>query len=327
MSQTKKSWNGRGRPKKGFDNIKETKFQNNNISEEQVSRGRPKKVRKIDDSINTQIDSHKKSVAKLEKVNNEISKWIGISTFSSEKIEQSNWGSTDFEFNNNQKADNFARIILICSMVFFILALWKAFVSNQRSFAELQIRELSRIQADQIEPLDNMDEWQENIDESVIVNSEENNEVNDELTIDDNNENIITDTSYTENYAFSDDIQIIQNFYGYINILDFSNINASVDKYLKNSDVFRTYFSQNRLTNFINKISNNWLSISNIQLESGDENSTRYYLYDISYQLKDSWEYIQEQRESAIVKRNDQYLIWSIRCVTTWCSKMPFFQK
>lgn len=327
MSQTKKLWNGRGRPKKWFNSIKETKLQNNNTSEEQVSRGRPKKIRKIDDSINTQIDSHKKSVAKLEKVNNEISQWIGISSFSSRKIEQSSWDSTDFEFNSNQKADNFARIILIGSMVFFILALWKAFVSNQHSFAELQIRELSRAQTDQTTQLDDIDEWYENIDENVTVNSEENNEVNDEITVYENNGNTTTDTPYIENYAFSDDIQIIQNFYGYINILDFTNINASVDKYLKNSDVFRTYFSQNRLTNFINKISDNWLSISNIQLESGDENSTRYYLYDVSYHIKESWEYIQEQRESAIVKRNDQYLIWSIRCVTTWCSKMPFFQK
>jgi hypothetical protein len=39
-----------------------------------VGRGRPKKVRKIDDSINTKIDMQRKSVAQLERVNKEIEK-------------------------------------------------------------------------------------------------------------------------------------------------------------------------------------------------------------------------------------------------------------
>ena len=33
------------------------------------------------------------------------------------------------------------------------------------------------------------------------------------------------------------------------------------------------------------------------------------------------------EREAAIVNRNDKELIGSLKCVTTWCSKMPFFQK
>jgi hypothetical protein len=66
----------------------------------------------------------------------------------------------------------------------------------------------------------------------------------------------------------SNDQTLIYNFYNYINELDYDHINASVDKYLRNSDVFRTYFTQNWLSRFKNKVNNNGLNISNINLKS-----------------------------------------------------------
>jgi|GEM_PF-5301432 len=33
----------------------------------------------------------------------------------------------------------------------------------------------------------------------------------------------------------------------------------------------------------------------------------------------------EEQREAAIIDRNDKELIGSLRCTNTGCSKMPFF--
>ena len=50
-----------------------------------------------------------------------------------------------FEFNTNQKADNFALIILICSMLFFMLALGKTFLVRNNSLADLEIKDLSDI--------------------------------------------------------------------------------------------------------------------------------------------------------------------------------------
>lgn len=331
MSQTKKQVNGRGRPKKWFDSIKETKSVDtatNGVS----SRGRPKKVRKIDDSINTKIDSQKKSIAKIEKANEEISKWIWVQNFSTKKIEKSNWDLNSFEFNTNQKADNFALIILICSMLFFMLALGKTFLVRNNNLADLEIKDLSDITQIINNPeVENVPDDEfipentqtveyigENIEGSNVYEDDENPwYVESEIYVPEN----------VDNSVAGSDSEILHSFYNHINNLDFSDINASVDKYLKNSDVFRTYFSQNRLTHFSDKISENGLSISNINLKSGDENSTRYYLYNVTYQLKETWEIVEEEREAAIVKRNDQYLIWSLRCVTTWCSKMPFFQK
>jgi hypothetical protein len=33
----------------------------------------------------------------------------------------------------------------------------------------------------------------------------------------------------------------------------------------------------------------------------------------------------QEEWETAIITKNEKKLIGSLRCTTTWCSKMPFF--
>ena len=77
MTQTKKQSIGRGRPKKSFNNT--SKKVEIEVSQNDVVipvRGRPKKSRRIDDSINTKIDNQKKSIAKIQKENDRISNQI-----------------------------------------------------------------------------------------------------------------------------------------------------------------------------------------------------------------------------------------------------------
>ena len=312
MAQTKKQVNGRGRPKKWFTSQKVS----NTDTVENNLRGRPKKVRKIDDSINTKIDNHKKSVSKIEKDNERISQQLHTEKLSSKQIERQNVKTNDdkIESNIHKNADHFSLVILVLAILFFIFAVWKTFFFNRIDADDLEIKEI----------------WEttENIDENISENSVENNEwENQNRDIQESEPEYVAE-NYDSNVWSPDenDVQIINSFYNSVNELNFTDINNSVDKYLKNSDTFRTYFSQNWLTRFRNKISENWITVSNIVLKSWDGNSTRYYNYTLNYQLKDSDNSYQEERELAIVKRNDKLQIGSIRCVTTWCSKMPFFQ-
>lgn len=324
MPKTKNQSNGRGRPTKWFNLVKEKKLQDE--TNKNAGRGRPKKVRKIDDSINTKIDIQRKSVAQLEKANKEIERNLWDCKLTSSNRQKAEFDMENTGFSNDKRADNFSLIVLICAMLFFIFALGKTFL-YKTTLAEIKIHELINHQNtatdeiwEQSEYVDEYNEWWD----AVELSNEENISTNEDIEIWTNDElvenNLNTDIQ-------SNDHTIIYNFYRYINDLDYTNINSSVDKYLKNSDVFRTYFTQNRLSRFREKINSNGLSINNINLVSWDENSTRYYSYTIHYELAESGEGFDEDWELAIVNRNGEYLIGSIRCVTTWCSKMPFFQK
>lgn len=325
MPQTKKQSNGRWRPTKSFNLVKNEKL--HDWSNQTASRGRPKKIRKIDDSINTKIDNQKKSISQLEKMNKEIEKQLWDCNISYRTAKWSSIDMDNFVYDDNRRADNTSLIVLICAMMFFIFALWKTFL-YKTTMAEIRIHELMNSQ-NMVNVENNEWDWYENMDE---INEEEiiNNEewiINNDEGIVNNEEEIINNESNVAMDLQSNDQTLIYNFYNYINELDYDHINASVDKYLRNSDVFRTYFTQNWLSRFKNKVSNNGLNISNINLKSWDENSTRYYGYTVHYELAESGESFDEEWELAIVNRNGEYLIGSIRCVTTWCSKMPFFQK
>lgn len=327
MPKTKNQSNGRGRPTKWFNLVKEKKLQDD--TNKTVGRGRPKKVRKIDDSINTKIDMQRKSVAQLERVNKEIEKNLWWCKLASEYHKRSELNAENNEFSNDKRADNFSLVVLICAMLFFIFALGKTFL-YKTTLAEIKIHELinsqNTVEGEMWDTTEYVDEYVDEYNNSEAINEENNN-----WEYIENTDNTRVGNEVVENNLNSDlqsnDYTIIYNFYSYINDLDYTNINSSVDKYLKNSDVFRTYFTQNWLSRFRDKINSNGLSINNINLVSWDENSTRYYSYTVHYELAESGEGFNEDWELAIVNRNGEYLIGSIRCVTTWCSKMPFFQK
>lgn len=326
MPKTKNQSNWRGRPTKWFNLVKEKKLQDE--TNKNAGRGRPKKVRKIDDSVNTKIDIQRKSVAQLEKANKEIEKNIWDCKLASSNRQRVDFDMENSWFSSDKRADNFSLIVLICAMLFFIFALGKTFL-YKTTLAEIKIHELLNNQStvtdvtwDQDEYADEHNEWWDYVELSSDENVDTSYDGSAEIWVN----NVIAENNLDTNIQ-SNDQTLIYNFYNYINELDYDRINASVDKYLRNSDVFRTYFTQNWLSRFKNKVNENGLSIININLKSGDENTTRYYDYTIHYELAESGEGFDENWELAIVNRNGEYLIGSIRCVTTWCSKMPFFQK
>lgn len=317
-TKTKKEVISRWRPKKSFDSMPK---KSEDTEKKNIGRGRPKKERTIDDSVNTKINHKKKEISQLEKKNKEISESIKSSSFSTRTL------NTSYDTENKQ-ANNFTLCLLILSMMFFIFAVYKTFYVKPHLEDDLIITWQDSVQTMETT------EWNIDLQWSFwpsVWDLENSNGTETANTIGEDNKinsNVwnIDNWSNTLPWEIVSDETLIKNFYGYINNRDFNMMNSSVDQYLKSSNTFRTYFNQNWLNRYLDKLSQNKVFVSNIKKISGDENSTRYYSYDIKYVLKETSWLVTEQWEAAIVKRWDKTLIWSIRCITTWCSRMPFFQ-
>lgn len=299
MQKEKKSI-ARWRPQKTFDIFKK-KVEEESINKWKLWRWRPKKERKIDDSLNTQISSHTKDVSFIEKKNNEIHEKIK-NNFSCKRLDT----TKKTVINNNNDWDTFSFKILTITIIVVILAL----ITNGIA-TKIKLRNTNNINNT------------EKIKVSEMNNSEIVNNDNEQNIIE--RENIEIKVDNTENY--NDDEKLILAFYDEINSKNFSNLNWYVDSYLKSSNTYKTYYSSNWLTNFLWKL-NDWkIYVSNFEFIPNDKSASRHYTYDIKYILDWSSNIVQEKWEAAIINRWWKDFIWSLMCITTWCSKMPFFQK
>ncbi len=294
-TKTKTTNSGRWRPKKEFKaRIKNT------TPEVKRGRGRPKKNTAIKktDSVNTRISKHNKDIKKLSQDHKKIHLEIKNSSFSSKKIKKT----------ENKKSDRFALWLLIFSMLLFIFSLYKTFYLNTSHVNNLDAKNINE------EILINT--WDTVLikdvsKEDVVVEDIQSNEWEDE---------IIAIVEHTEQ-------NVINTFYEKINNKEFSKLPYLVDNYIKFSSVFKTYYTENWMWNFLSHLSNEKIYITNLEkLEwVTDKPGVEYYAYNIKYKLKNNNEMFEEEWKVAVVDKNDQKLIWSIQCVNTWCSKMPFF--
>lgn len=300
--ETKKN-QSRGRPKKDYWDLKNKIAQKTAENKWKVGRGRPKKEKKIDDSINTKISNHHKDISELEKRNNEIHSKIGKLTEFYESIP-------------NSKKEKYSKILLWFSIAFFVCAIVFAvvykliipslYVSDNLSFSELDNIETERTVNLQIWYNDQNGEFVE------IENIE----------IDNNNIGI----SQEETTVSNEYTDLIISFYDKINTRDFSSLSNMADNYLKKSDSFRTYYNANRLSKFLDKIAWNKVYVWWFKELPSTKPNVKNYWYVIKYKVDWDNNLTKEDWEIAIVNRNGENLIWSIMCVTTWCSRMPFFQ-
>lgn len=298
-----KKTQSRGRPKKDYWDLKNKIAQKAAENKWKLGRGRPKKEKKIDDSLNTKISNHHKDVNELEKKNNELHTIIKETT----KV---------YDDIPNSKNEKYSRIFLGFSMAFFICAIVFAITCKSVLPSLYKSDNLSTTTIDNINDEENISlqiwyndqNWEfievENIEieKNDLKNGQEDNSVDNEYT------------------------NLILSFYDKINNKDYSSLSAMTDNYLRKSDSFRTYYSENWLSKFLDKLEWNkiyvwWFK----ELESTKSNVKKYW-YIIKYKVKWNSELTREEREIAIVNRNDENLIWSIMCITTWCSRMPFFQ-
>ena len=115
--------------------------------------------------------------------------------------------------------------------------------------------------------------------------------------------------------------QIISQRYTAINKQDRNTAYTLIDPKLKQSSIFRTYFTQKRLNRFITNLNTNKIQITQLQ---NTETNSGVYIYTITYTLN-SQETFSETRNATIINKEGSEKIASLRCITSGCSRMPFF--
>lgn len=289
---TKTKNTSRGRPKKEF------KLKDNDTKVKR-SRGRPKKDKKIKetDSVNTRISKHKKDIKEISKKHEILHYDISNASFVNTKIEKeektTNW-------------DRFALGLLIFSMLLFIFSLYKVFYLNSH------------------EANNNKEKLYEIIEEQEYSFDMQNDE----------KENIVDKTEPQEKIVQQEikknidpKIKLIENFYETFNNKIFAELDNFADYYLWKSNLFTLYYTQFWSENFLDHLTNNKVYLLNIKQDQTDPTKPNvyYYTYDLKYKLKEDNQLFHETWKVAILDNEDWLKMWSMRCLTTGCSKMPFF--
>lgn len=318
METKKKS--SRGRPKKDYWELKSKIAQEAAENKWKLGRWRPKKQRNIDDSINTKISNHQKDVSVLEKKNKEIHEKIQANkVLENKKNLEIEW----YEKNS----EKYSKIALICSIIFCAFAIGYYFLSShQQNSNNLKLSELDSSDTINIEEdATKIQVWYN--DENWDFVEVENYEINNKVWDNDSWYASSDDKIIMQNEVDNSDVELIKLFYDKINNREFIELSKLTDRYLKNSDSYRTYFSSNWLNNFLDKIAGNKVFVWWFSEAISDKPNVKHYNYIVKYKLNNESDFRQENWKIAIVERNWEKLIWSIMCVTTWCSRMPFFQK
>lgn len=110
-------------------------------------------------------------------------------------------------------------------------------------------------------------------------------------------------------------------FYNAFNNKDTKQLFTLSDAALRETNTFNNYFTNNRINRFLWGLANNKVYISSIQ-KWETENQ---YVYTIKYKLQNLNTLFEEQRKVVFKEVEWIFRISSIRCINTWCSKLPFF--
>lgn len=133
-----------------------------------------------------------------------------------------------------------------------------------------------------------------------------------------NNENNKIEHTPTNPFEDNEKAKIIENFYWAI-INNKEDISTYVDTPLRRTDTFKIYFREKRLNSFIENIDPQSFSFTITSIDETKNEIT----YNIYYSIN-GVDYT-EIRKATITEENNEYKIGKIMCITTGCSRMPFF--
>ena len=120
--------------------------------------------------------------------------------------------------------------------------------------------------------------------------------------------------------------QIIVDFYQAVNTIDTITIHTMTDARLKESNVFKTYYSRNRLSKFSEVILAPKIVVTNIQEEDAIANpNIKNFSYTLEYTIASNQQKFTEERSTVLIKKGDEWIIGKLMCETKGCSTMPFF--
>lgn len=121
--------------------------------------------------------------------------------------------------------------------------------------------------------------------------------------------------------------QTIVDFYQAVNSIDTVTIHTMADAHLKESNVFKTYYSRNRLSKFSATILAPKIVVTNIQEEPTNSTNPdiKNFSFTLEYMLASTKQKITEERSTVLIRKGDTWKIGKLMCETKGCSTMPFF--
>ena len=122
------------------------------------------------------------------------------------------------------------------------------------------------------------------------------------------------------------DVQaVITAFYDAVNQKNMSTLYTLADVHLKATNMFKTYFSNNRLSKVLWVLQWNIL-VQNISISARPTTSTtvQEVHYTLVYPLRNG-EQKSEEWSALVLLKGTAYKIGKLMCITTGCSKMTFF--
>jgi hypothetical protein len=109
-------------------------------------------------------------------------------------------------------------------------------------------------------------------------------------------------------------------------MVDMDTLYRLTDGRLEESNVFKTYYSKRRLTNFSAALVAPRIVVTNIQEESATENpNIKNFTYTLEYMLTSNQQKFTEERSTVLIKNGESWRIGKLMCETKGCSMMPFF--
>lgn len=135
------------------------------------------------------------------------------------------------------------------------------------------------------------------------------------------------DTPQATIQNFSSEEQTIRDFYQAVNDVDINALYKLTDAHLEQSNVFKTYYSKRRLSNFSQTILAPKIVVSSI-LEKATNSTNpniKNFSYTLEYTLANIKQKFTEERSTILIKKGEDREIGKLMCETKGCSIMPFF--
>jgi len=201
-------------------------------------------------------------------------------------------------------------LLFFLSFLLFIVSLYFTFIREKRAsdLTQSEIAEIVNVETG-------------NIDYTPPVTSQET-----ETVVQIPDETAQTPVQPTEE-NLAPEQQMIVDFYQAVNAMDMSTLYTLTDAHLESSNVFKTYYSKNRLSKFSATIVAPKIVVKNIQeeLTTSSNPDIKNLSYTLEYTLASNQQKFTEERSTVLVKKGDEWRIGKLLCETKGCSTMPFF--
>ncbi len=207
--------------------------------------------------------------------------------------------------DDSKKKDMVILLLFLLSFILFIVSLYFTFMKDKKpQVSQAEMAEITNIETGNIDynmPDAEVKEWP-----TTTLNTPD--------TLQPTIQNLTTEQ------------QLIVDFYQAVNMVDMDTLYRLTDGRLEESNVFKTYYSKRRLTNFSAALVAPRIVVTNIQEESATENpNIKNFTYTLEYMLTSNQQKFTEERSTVLIKKGESWRIGKLMCETKGCSMMPFF--